>query len=427
MAKYTQQPRFHYCLPATSDVIVGVEIPLPIDARQVLADFARVTIDDVEPLVDAHMVELTSQLRADPSLSSLLAPELVAAGRAVARVDLLHELGALQDGAHVPSECPPEVTETARRAAQFGAPVAVPLQAYRSGHRVLWGALRRYVSGRDLKPDAREAALESGSAFLFAYADRCCHFLIGEYTERRDEIVRSSARARVTAVGALLGGGEPDPSLDYRFDQQHVALIASGADANELVQRFGRGLSAEVLIVELDHDTAWAWLGGTSWPVGGPSLQAAPATIAMTCGSPGHGVAGFRRSHREAGRAMAVLRPLGLTCARYADVWLEALALADEITAQDLVEGELARLEPPGARHVPLRETLLAYFASEQNAAATAALLGVHERTVAYRLRLVEERLGYRVNSRRAELETALRIGPATEGGAPERGPTRGR
>jgi hypothetical protein len=69
-----------------------------------------------------------------------------------------------------------------------------------------------------------------------------------------------------------------------------------------------------------------------------------------------------------------------------------------------------ARLRLPLAALLPAYQTLRAYFASAQNASAAAAMLGVHEHTVGYRLRTIEERLGRPVIARRAELETALRL-----------------
>jgi hypothetical protein len=47
---------------------------------------------------------------------------------------------------------------------------------------------------------------------------------------------------------------------------------------------------------------------------------------------------------------------------------------------------------------------------SGHNAAATAAALGVHEQTVAKRLRAAEDRLGHTISSRHAALEIALRL-----------------
>ena len=86
------------------------------------------------------------------------------------------------------------------------------------------------------------------------------------------------------------------------------------------------------------------------------------------------------------------------------------MAGRDEEAAREFLERELRPLLGDDDRERRLRETLRAYFASAQNASATAAMLGVHEQTVAYRLRAIEKRLGCPATTRRAELETALRL-----------------
>jgi DNA-binding PucR family transcriptional regulator len=68
-----------------------------------------------------------------------------------------------------------------------------------------------------------------------------------------------------------------------------------------------------------------------------------------------------------------------------------------------------------GARGPILRKTLHAYFATGQNAASAAAVLGVHEKTVSNRLRAIEEHLGHPIEARRAELELALRLAALQE------------
>ncbi|HLQ47495.1 MAG TPA: helix-turn-helix domain-containing protein, partial [Candidatus Dormibacteraeota bacterium] len=82
----------------------------------------------------------------------------------------------------------------------------------------------------------------------------------------------------------------------------------------------------------------------------------------------------------------------------------------DEARARAFVSRELRGIDGDDPRSRRLRRTLRAYFASAQNGSAAAALLGVHEHTVAYRLRTIEDRLGRPVAARRAELETALRL-----------------
>jgi DNA-binding PucR family transcriptional regulator len=95
---------------------------------------------------------------------------------------------------------------------------------------------------------------------------------------------------------------------------------------------------------------------------------------------------------------------------RYDDVALESLVADDEARSRAFVSRELRGIDGHDRRSQLLRRTLRAYFASAQNGSAAAALLGVHEHTVAYRLRTIEERLGRPVTARRAELETALRL-----------------
>jgi DNA-binding PucR family transcriptional regulator len=57
-----------------------------------------------------------------------------------------------------------------------------------------------------------------------------------------------------------------------------------------------------------------------------------------------------------------------------------------------------------------LLETLRTYVRSGWNAASAAAQLGVHERTVGYRLATIEQRLGRPLSARRQELGAALRL-----------------
>lgn len=95
-------------------------------------------------------------------------------------------------------------------------------------------------------------------------------------------------------------------------------------------------------------------------------------------------------------------------------------------TAWGWLGGTRAEVVPAGGEHRPLaaddarsrllRETLRAYFDAGQNAAAAAAALGVHERTVTYRLRSIEERLGRPLRTRRDELGVALRLAPVVLG-----------
>jgi DNA-binding PucR family transcriptional regulator len=129
-------------------------------------------------------------------------------------------------------------------------------------------------------------------------------------------------------------------------------------------------------------------------------------------GSAAPGVEGFRRSHREAQRMYAVVRRRPRPVTRFDDVAVETLALRDEIAAKELVVRELGALGADDPRSAVLRETLRVYLESSSNASAAAALLGVNDRTVAYRLRGIEDLLGHPVSTRSLELRLALRLEP---------------
>jgi DNA-binding PucR family transcriptional regulator len=92
------------------------------------------------------------------------------------------------------------------------------------------------------------------------------------------------------------------------------------------------------------------------------------------------------------------------------DVALEVLATTDPGRARRFAADELGPLAGDGHRVDVLRETLEAYFASSLNANAAGARLGVHDQTVTYRLRRIEQLIGHPIYRRRAELELALRL-----------------
>ena len=91
-------------------------------------------------------------------------------------------------------------------------------------------------------------------------------------------------------------------------------------------------------------------------------------------------------------------------------VALEALVIRDLPAVHDFVVEQLGPLYGADERARVLRETLRAYFANGQNAASTALVIGVHERTVAYRLRSAEKWLGQSIATSRDELSIALRM-----------------
>jgi DNA-binding PucR family transcriptional regulator len=96
------------------------------------------------------------------------------------------------------------------------------------------------------------------------------------------------------------------------------------------------------------------------------------------------------------------------------------LLTADLDEARRFAVRELGPLAADGDSSRRLVTTLLAFLDEGASFARAARRLGVHENTVAYRVRRAEELLGHRVAERRLELHVALRL--AALGGASREG-----
>jgi hypothetical protein len=332
-----------------------------------------------------------------------------------ARINVGRWIAGLRDGFVLPTECPPEVNRTARMAVDFGVPLEGSVQIYRTGMSAGWEAFYAEVEALELSDAERRALIRRGSRYLFDYSDRCAWWVSTRHRRELDRRLRSEEHRRIQVVRDLLDSGDPElEPLGYRLDAEHLAVIARGETAEAAVHALAHELGGPFLAVAADGDTWWAWL---HWP-GDRDATARrrllhfrpPTGTSIAVGGPAPGRDGFRDAHGEAQQAhrVALRRPSPVTL--YDDVALEALAAEDEARARSFVIRELGELGDDDERTAILRETLRAYLAVAQNGSSAAALLGVHERTVANRLRAIEERLGRPVSTRHAELDTALRL-----------------
>jgi hypothetical protein len=362
--------------------------------------------------------EMTERIRAGVAeFAGFDGPELWEAVRASCLANIDTGLGSLAGDRALPDAIPADARDLALLAARTDLSLAALLRSYRVGHLMIWQAWSEAIEREAPDEASRREALREVSDFLFEYVDRLATFLTHEHTAERDRFVRSREQRRTQIVRDVIDGADPDPAeamreLDYDLRLEHLALVIRGADAEGVARELGRAHDApHRLVISLARDTAWAWLGRTR-PHRLPERLEVPEGTVVSVGDPAPGSAGFRRSHRQARDAHAVaLKGRGTgAVVRYDEVALESLIAADDERARDFIARELRGLDGADGRSERLRETLRAYFASAQNASAAAALLGVHEHTVSYRLRTIEERLGRPVTARRAELEAALRL-----------------
>jgi DNA-binding PucR family transcriptional regulator len=287
-------------------------------------------------------------------------------------------------------------------------------RTYRIGHAVLWEQILAEVESWELDSDERLDLLRVVSHFLFHYADEVTGSLADVHQAERDRQIRGRERRRIAWVREVLAEvSTSSTGGDYELGRQHLAAVAWGPEAEGAITDLGRRLDATVLVVPGQSETTWGWLGAhaivPTWLDVTRELPLPPDTF-LALGAPASGSDGFRLSHRQALEAARVLRRTGSRSGCYDGVALEALLLRDERAALDFARRELGPLLEDGRRTRVLLETLRTYVRSGWNAASAAAQLGVHERTVGYRLATIEQRLGRPLSARRQELGAALRL-----------------
>jgi hypothetical protein len=314
----------------------------------------------------------------------------------------------------MPETCPEGDREAIRLAAYAGVPLTGILHAYRIGHDVSLEGWLESVEALDMDTGEREACTHAIVRFTLDYNDRLMSLLGAEYQSECSRVLGRSDQARLRVMRDLVEGvSDRAPTLEYDLDLEHIGLIAWGDGADTTLQSLAHVLDARLVSAPTPAGFRWAWLGSRSFDSDAVARLRRHGTkdgSAVAVGHPADGISGFRRTHRQANAAhmVATRRPQPLTL--YQDVALEALALRDESAAREFVADVLRGINGDESRSTGLRETLSAYFESEQNATSTAAALQIHEATVGRRLAEIEKRMGQRVNQRRAELETALRL-----------------
>jgi hypothetical protein len=368
--------------------------------------------DEIDDLVAGMLVRMRDEA---PDFDTAARPELREGLRGSCYGNIRAALEALGGDRQPPRHSPAEAMDVARATARADIALEPLLHTYRIGHAVVLERFFALIEELGLSSTQRHSATLIGSKYLFAYVDRVVGEVSAEYTIERERVSRSSIQRRVQLVRDVLGGADIDSTeLGYRLEQEHLAVVATGPAADASLRDLAGHLERHLLTVAMTDETVWAWLGSTRRgapvsPHGRPWTRAADRTR-YAVGEPAWGIAGFRESHEQALAAHRVARHLPQLVTRYDDVALEAALLHDVHAARHFVDRELGPLTAPDARSSLLRETLGAYLRSGLNAAATAAVLHVSDRTVAYRIHGIEETLGRSVLARSSELAAAVRL-----------------
>ncbi len=326
---------------------------------------------------------------------------------------------------------PEPALDYARAIVQRRLPLPVLLRAYRVGHGYFWniasGALQEHI-GDD---QARAAALDAASNFMFEYIDVMSDALVGEYQVERDRWVRTAAAIRAETVRDILDGQNEhertaSSRLAYELRRTHVGLILAGEPEGNTRPGAG-GLEhqaieaaavlgcADPLLVPAGEAVLWAWCGTFKPPTPAALTQleryTPPAGVRMAVGRPAFGIEGFRVTHVEAAHASRfwdVGAPHGTTS--YRSVEVISLLASDLPRARRFVDGALGALAEQSDAAAGLRSTLLCFLAHGCSHVQAAHELQMHQNTVYNRVRRAEELLGGPVTERRVELHTALML-----------------
>ena len=419
-------------------------------------------LDRSETSSSAALRRLGAQLAADPAW-------IPAASREIAEA-VLRELPRLRDDEELrattfagadsnvrqiieilragadPSEAapPPTAIEHAYEYVHRGVPVDLLLRAYQVGQARFIQVLSTAVRDAIDDPDAVAAALEEVAATTLAYINAVIGDLIKRYALERDRWVRSAAAVRAQTVRALLAG-EPidldtaEQRLGYTLRRAHLGFVvwsppqsAGIADMGAL-ERAAAEFAGELggsgrLIVPFGTQLIAGWVGGFDGAVP-PTIPQVDVEVAPEArgaiGSPGTGIEGFGRSHREAMQARRVAELTGRrpgSVVAYRDVALTALASADLEHARDFVRRQLGPLAGGDDDILRLAGTLRVYLEERSSPTRTAERLGVHANTVANRIRAAQDLLGGPIEDSVSELLVALRLAPMVRGAAAGRG-----
>lgn len=324
-----------------------------------------------------------------------------------------HRIAVLEVGERYAPAIPSALLSQGRLDARDGVPLDTVLRRYFAGS-ALFGD---FVIEEAERAEVPNSTLRDFLGEQATLGDRLLAAVSAEHAREAKNRPGTPAERRRECVKSLLAGELVDHTeLGYELDAQHVALMAKGEGAEQLLRGLAGTLDRRLLVVQREEEAIWAgWLGGqrplTTEAVCSALTAITPNGVFVTIGEPGEGLSGWRFSHHQAKAALPVAERGKQPITRYADVTLLAAVVRDDLATNSLHQLYLEPLETARDGGKVARETLRAYFAAERNISSTAAALGVDRRTVRNRIRMIEGLLGRSLMGSVADLEIALRLG----------------
>jgi hypothetical protein len=352
--------------------------------------------------------EILARIDAVPDPSPISDPEYREGVRVTVSAAVEFGISTFESDEEHIAPIPDTLLVQARLAARSGVRLDSVLRRYLAGHTLLGNfVIEEAANGPEISlKRVLQTQASTFDAVLTAVSE--------EYRRERERRFRSRDERLADQVKRVLAGEPIETSeLAYDFDGWHLAIIVGGG-STEAVRQLSHDLNCRLLAIDPGDGRGWAWLGSNE-RIDPARLREATAkgpcaSLHLAFGESATGIGGWRLSHRQAKAALLVRRRTMLRHVYYADVALLAATLQDDLLVASLQQMYIRPLETGRDDGEVARSTLRAYFDSERNVSSAAAILQVSRRTVATRLRSIEERLGRPLSRAWAELEVALRI-----------------
>ena len=373
------------------------------EVRATLGERLRERLPEIQAAVATRVYSISDpHAVTDPAYPEGLNTALAAA--------VEHRLAVLESGERSAPPVPPVLLAQARLDARDGVALDTVLRRYFAGNAIFGDfmveeAERAEVPSSDLRRLLGEQAT-LGEQLIAEVSE--------EHGREANRRPRNAAERRRECVKALLAGKLVDSSeLGYDLDGHHVALMARGEGAEELVRELAKTLDRRLLSVQREEEAKWAcWLGGTRPLAAEQVLQALPPMVPegvfVTIGEPAEGLEGWRYSHRQAKAALPAAEYKRRPVVRFYDVLLLSAILPNDLLVEFLHEHYLEPFERMRDGGKVIRETLRAYFAAGWNISSAAAALNVDRHTVRNRLGAVEALLERSLQAEALNLQMAL-------------------
>jgi hypothetical protein len=310
---------------------------------------------------------------------------------------------------------PPETLEWVRDLAARGFPLELPVRVFRIGHAGYLGEWERRLG---VSGESTAVILESIgviSAYTFAWVDTVLAPVVNTNGAEIERNARSMHAVRLETLeeilsnelddtqiaGARLGYNLTRPLLGFMVwsdtDGPDPALERLEEIAANVADLFDAGHRPLLLRAAPRLVYGWSAHGRCDTETAARAEQMLRGTtLRLAVGRAASGVAGFRVSHDDARRARRVARMVRRDeqVIRYEDVSTIDLLIDDRAAAERVTRsalGELARDDP---KMRELRVALQTFLAEGHNYARAARRLGLHENTLAYRVRRALELAG---------------------------------